>query len=562
MNTEFARHQRDSSHLTAGFRTSQTDSKLKADDSNSQDSLLRSKERRLDEQFKNLVDQSNRSKEFIDKVYQATFSQNKSTSSLTSPLENPLSSGPLRSPTGIYRPQFENTFDSTNRLQRDNLKVSDYDSRRPPEDFNSKIEHEIQDLKNTVLERLRYQEAQMKSKTGATDTKKTSKPRIETTSSSDEESEQDNESDFRRKTATKSHQGTGVKSGARSVKSPDYTLKKSRGSKQSDVYGEHVLESRVKSTAKNVAALKNKFEEREAALREKYLNLKYKAKEMRSTLQEYVDKCVDLEEQLQKKDNMLLDYEDQVKQSQQELLRNFEILQEAKRNEDSILKSEEDLRAQNADLKSRVQEYKKRVDDLEEQARKNEFKSQALIEELQNERQELKIGLRDRDDKIELLSTANEKLKVEADKLQKELDKRENLLAKQNDQLEKKDELFRELKEKFDALQIENRGLHTKNEEYRENKVSLEERIAKYKKKLDEDRARWEIDKDKEFGRKKEKSKKLKSQIRELESQIHKLNDEKKDLKVEVERVLSQKTHQESEMAKYREELLIAQQEM
>jgi uncharacterized protein (DUF2461 family) len=118
-------------------------------------------------------------------------------------------------------------------------------------------------------------------------------------------------------------------------------------------------------------------------LKENYFVLKYKAKEMRSTLQEYVDKYVDLKEQLGKKDQILLEYEDKIKQSLHELLRNFELLQEAKRRKEAVIKNAEDLHIQNAELKTRLQDQKKKLDEMEEQLKRNEERYQAQIEGLQ-----------------------------------------------------------------------------------------------------------------------------------------------------------------------------------
>ncbi len=100
-------------------------------------------------------------------------------------------------------------------------------------------------------------------------------------------------------------------------------------------------------------------------------------------MQEYVDKYVDLKEQLGKKDQILLEYEDKIKQSLHELLRNFELLQEAKRRKEAVIKNAEDLHIQNAELKTRLQDQKKKLDEMEEQLKRNEERYQAQIEGLQ-----------------------------------------------------------------------------------------------------------------------------------------------------------------------------------
>ena len=524
----------------------------------SHDNALRSKERQLEDRFNSLVNNYSRSKDHINRVHKATFEgtdYNKPQSTMVSPSQG----GYRRSPNAQPQRSFDNALDSNYRSNASNIKVDDYErdrnTRAEQGDQNSRLEHEIRDLKNSILERLQVQEQQKKS--SQPEKKTTRSLKLDTLSSSDDD--QDTESDLdqhkRRKTSTKAHHLATTRS-LRSPNTGGTTRKKSKKPVEPEI------EVRGKKAVKNVTAMKNQFDEREAAIRDKYLNLKYKAKEMRSTLQEYVNKCIDLEEMVKNKDRALLDYEEQIKETQQELLRNFEVLQDTKRTEESVSKSEEELRVQNGDLKTRVQEQKRRLEEIEEQVKRNEEKYHAQIETLQHEKYETKTDLRDREEKLNHQVIVNNKLRDELDQLQKELNRKENISKKFEEQGEKRDEQTRELRERLEAIQIENKSLKTRNDDLQETKAYLEEKVSKYKKKQEEDKLKWQDEKDKEMASKRAKNKQLKADVKELEAVLMRVSDDKKTLALEVERTLTMKVGQEKELSKCKEEVLFAHQEM
>lgn len=564
MSSTLTSHYRQSPSFAPSERTEyaekQSESKTKYDDPTSKESKLLSKEKRLDEQFQNLLEKSNRSRELLDNAYHTTFASNRLPSAVTSPKQDFSYTGSVKSPEGGAK--FDSSY-ASNRYQP--FKTTDYETNKSMDDYNSRLEHEIQELKNTVIERLRIQEAGGKAR--ESERKKSAKKiQIEPLSSSEDEekTEKASESFAAKKANPKLHRLAASKATVRSAKSPDSSTLRKRNQKTvvDPEYSDQTPEHRIKRAPNQGASLKHKPNESELALREKYLALKYKAKEMRSTLQEYVDKYVDLEEQLGRKDQILLEYEDQIKQNQHELLRNFELLQETKRSEEAIAKGAEDLRIQNAELKARVQEQKKKLDEMEEQLKRNEEKFQRQIEDLQQEKHDVKVSLRDREDKADHLAYANEKLKNELEELRSELDKREGQMKRSEDHKIKLEESLRELREKVETLQIDNKGLQAKNEDLRENQAYLEDKLIKLKKKTEEERAKWENDKEKEIALRKEKNKQLKTEIKELDALLQRVSDEKKAIVVENEKNATQRVLQEKELNRCREDLAVVQQEM
>ena len=556
--------------MAASSKGREITGKLNFDDQNTDVGLLRSKDKKTDKQVRNLGDQSHRLNDYNDKAYPTTFSNTAVQDSSLAPSQNRLISGFSRPASTNHRMRLENIPEIVQRQPTSSLTSPSNYAQSSQGQISSRIENEIEDLKNIVLERIRSQDTASKIK-GMKKDKKSTFQRMEAASSSETEEEEQQldlqrAAQIQRKLSTKSLKGetTNSELTSRSGNSSQSAAFQSRNQTKFDEYklSEPIFTTNAKITNNNIALLKAQYEEREAVLTEKYLNLKIKAKEIRSTLQEYVDKCIDLEENLNRKDQVLLDYEEQIRLAQQDLLKNYDALQEAKRNEDTLIKSEENLRQDKGELLSRIKEYKKRLNHAEEHGISNEEKLSEQIEALQNERQEIKIVLRGREDTIAILTINNEKLKDELDALRKEFDKQEKFALKQEADMEDKNVVIAELRLKLESLQVESKGIHGKIDEYKVNKKLMEDKLERYRRQIEGDRAQWEVEKNKHLEKKKQKIAKLKLEIKELERIITKQRDNKKELAVEIEKVQMNKLIQEKELHRYREELLLVQQEM
>ena len=516
------------------------------------DSKLHSKEERLDEQFRSLLDQSNRSKHNIDVDYPPKTTTDRIPSTLTSPTRDlqPVYSSIPKSPD--YTKYDTTKFDSTLGKTSSNIQTADYSTQRIPNVATNKLEREIHDLKSTVLERIRRQEAETQAQI-AENRKASRKANIVSLSSLNSTTQL--EEDTVRTVASKpnARSDRSAKSHRIKVKSPE-----KKGKKQ---HGEHTTAKKTKKAEKSKSKAKSKLDDDEPDLREKYIALKHKAKEMRTTLQQYVENYSDLETLLDKKDRVLIEYEEQIKQSQQELLKNFEMMQEMKRNEEIAIKGHEDLRVQNTEMKTRIQDQAKKLDELEVQVKRNEEKYHTQLESLRHEKHELMINLKDREEKADQLASLNEKYRSEADLLQREFDKSEAYAKKLQAQNEKSEEELKDLRERVEKLQAENKEYYLACEELKENKAHLEEKLAKYKKRTEEEQAKWETERGKELEHKREKNKQLKANIKELEGMLQRAIDEKKQLAHDFERTLLQKSQLDKELCNLREELLVAHQE-
>jgi len=507
---------------------------------------LGNKEKRLDEQFKTLLDRCNRSKEYIENIHKSTFLDRKldsmtflsptaSSINKTSPFVSRETSGhkTLRDfnsgePRSSNKPsEFQSTFQSTK-----NTKQCD------DEDYG-KLESEIVDLKNTIIDKIKSEEKQAR------------KSKAENTSSS-----QDSDEDYMIPPKSSSKLGalqtpkilSHHKSNLSTV-----SMKKAFEGDDDPTHREEKFE-----VEKNIDVLKSTLKEREKLIQEKYENAKLKNKELKVVLREYVNKVIDLEESLKKKDALLAQYEEQSKKDQAELNRQAEFIEELRKREELMIRNEEETRSINNEYKQRLAEQRARLDELEEAFEESEARNKELIAKLTEENNELKTRNGILKEREALLKEKSETLQNEIQSIRGDLTLRENNLYK----LEERDSEVKRLNQLVENLNNEKKHIKEKNEELKKQVEELQRKLEKKKKKIEEETRKITEQKDKEIAQKKEKIQALKAKIDGFEAVANKALEEQKLKQSEVERLLAQKKELEREVGKLKEDVNFATTQM
>jgi hypothetical protein len=106
----------------------------------------------------------------------------------------------------------------------------------------------------------------------------------------------------------------------------------------------HDREERKKAE-KAVEELNHTIQEREHAQHEKYINLKIKCRELEDLLRECISRNMELEEANRKKDITIFEHEEQIRRDHEEILRSVNIIQEIRKREENLTRSEEEARS-------------------------------------------------------------------------------------------------------------------------------------------------------------------------------------------------------------------------
>ena len=385
--------------------------------------------------------------------------------------------------------------------------VTQSQSELPTKDY-IKLEKEITDLKNEVLRRLHKQTSAQKLAVRAA---------INESSSSSTSPER-----------TKRVTTTNVdKAGGYERKRPSELGRNKSDSKIKIYDGDELLtadtrtnedfarnlEEEERIIEKNIEGLSIAVKRKERGHEKKYLDLKAKFKELKNILRSYVNRVIDLEDIIKKKDDIINDCEVQIKTSQKKLQKSNDTVEELRSREgveNGRLRTElEDFIAREASLKDKEDAFHKDIDHLRRELNAKE----AVIATYENERG-------DRSSQVQLLKEELEKVRSERDRLERRL------------------------------------------EENSHGKKDFESEIAKYKKKTDEEVRLILEERAEEITSKKEKAREYKAKALEYEKQLNKALEEKKFAGFEVDKLLGQKTSLEREAYKARDELKVANKEM
>jgi hypothetical protein len=492
---------------------------------------LESKERRLDEQFKSLLDRCNKSKAFIENIHKANLTDRLDITTQRSPTSILKSSPGLRS----YSPHVGNNTTIT-KSSREYATQDSRTSKYPPPSSDvslsqtqdsvnyGRLENDIVDLKKNILERIRSEEKQ-----------KLNKITQESSSSSDEDSR-----DLPKQI---SHRQTSEK---KSIPKPSSTTRL-------HTTPDYVSEKRA--IEKNLDSLKTALKEKERITEDKFEDLKSKNQELKEILREYINKCIDFEEITNKKDTLLAQFEERSKADKNEIERLTQTLEELRKREDLLLKNEEDLRDQNMN-------FREKLDYLEQAVDQNDVHYRTHLDKVLDENNELKTKVSVLKEREALLKERYESLSSEVNSMRSEVNLKDNNLYKLTDIGEKKENEIKALREQLDHFMNENRGLTLRLEEKTKNVEDLERKVQKHKQKNEDEKNKIIEEKEKELIAKKEKIKHLKFKVDDFEAVANKAMEERKLKTAEVERLLVQKAGLERDVGKLKEDLSQANNQM
>jgi len=558
-------------------------------------SNLERRERKLDEQFKNLLERCNRSKEYIENI-----------NKLTSPIDKGLLSPPS---TAIqYKsPTYSQTSTANRPLRELDLepsrnevllqKTSDFPPRTADFQLNtakssdliptstarydnpdnySRLEREILELKKTVMEKLKLTE----DATNKENKKGAKYDSVETQESEEDylvkkqpqrEREREREKEQPEKpsqtTFKKPHVRTATSptAGLRSVKSPKAvhsprsisitSPKDTRSLKRKE-------EEDKKKTEKSLIELHETLKEKEKIQHEKYVTLKVKYKELKNIFREINAKNAELADQLQRKDSIIADFEELARKSQEEILRNVEIIKELRRREEILTRSEEEARSTVIEYKARLGEQRETLEKIEESIRDNEEKYRIQLERLVSENSQLKSEVAALKEKEVSIREKHDVLTSELQACRHEIENKDRTIHKYEEQINLKDSQLRNLNQQLEKMSIHDKDILERLEEANNTIQSLEEKVAQMRKKFDEEKSRILEERDKEVAQKKEKNKILKEELAHKESLYNKLNEENRRISHDYDRVVSEKMQLQKEYDKLKEALDNANQEM
>jgi len=282
----------------------------------------------------------------------------------------------------------------------------------------------------------------------------------------------------------------------------------------------------------------------------KYREGKAKFKEMKGILRSYVNKVIDLEDILKKKEELLTGCETQIRSDQKKLMKSNDLIQELRNREGGA--SESELKAKILDQREELKKLHNLLDDAEERSRLH-------FENLTQENGQFRADLESLRAREASLKERLEQRNREFEPLQRELNTKENLLMRFEAERNEREAQMRALREELERVRIENEKTERRYEEYNKE---FELEVAVAKKQVEEDARAVIEEKNNQILVKKEKIKKLKQELREYEKIASKAIEEKKFAGHEIEKLVGQKTNSEREMYKTRDELKIANKEM
>ena len=547
----------DSSSIQASSRRKEVDNPYEPLDFGAS---LEHKEKHLDDRFKSLIDRCAKSKEYLDSLHKNT------STSERSPVKSTMVSPSSRSGLPLGPNSFETKRLFLNTARSNNWeKENNYSSIKEKEaqDFD-KLESDLIEFKNEIIDKFQ---------------KSGKKQNVKTYSSNSSDSENDkkaakyqsiktNSIKEKRKVPNKSMYDREVLS-PKTINSTKYsTHKPSKNQEEDDYMNEHYLstendlDKERKKTSKSINKLKSVMKQKEKMEYEKYLALKAKAKEFKNILREYVNKVMDLENNLKKKDEIIIELEEQSKESQQELLKNFDTLKDLKRRNDEHRKMEEEMKNSNIEYKVKLNEYKKKLEKIEDSAKLNEERLRGEIDGLKEENALMRRDLSVSREKEDQIVESNQNFQKQIVELQDELNSKVMSISKFEKYETSKERETKELRDQLEKYLIENKHLNARFEDVKAQITHLEERNSKNKRKSEEEKNTILDEFQKKIARKSEKNKVLKEKLKELEAYLNILNDEKNGMAVEMEKIASIKVQNDREINKLREDLSSANHEM
>ena len=548
-------------------------------------SSLESRTSKIDDLAKALVERCNRSKEFLDSIHRSTFNSNVSDHQPTK--EKPVVLSPIADQPSTSTVRQEEAFSTRNPMSNIRAQESYRSAETRPlqkrselglreetaepstyqSDDYSRLEKEIAELKRAMIDKVQSSDVQRQTIPLKSSLAKTRKYDV---ISSDEEDEQP-------AAPMRSKHASTLKENARTIPKPSRsTVKKTKSPTRKSPTSKIVPQTSPSpkktlattssiskqgarrpqnDTAKNVARLKETLEERTSTLQDKYMNLKYKAREMRSVLQEYVTKNLDQEELLKQKDKSIEEYEIELRSAQQDLEKHYGVVQDLSNREEQRVRTEEELISQNKELLQRDAEQKRRFEEIEGFVQMNEEKYLAQLELLQKERQSIRIEVQERDHTINQQNQMVAVLTAEVEALRRDHESNESQRSKLHIDYSSKSNEVRALTTRIDDLDLENKSIKAKMQELVVDKEHLEDKVAKYKKRVDEERARLTGDRQKEVEKKKDKIRRLKDDLKAAEEKAKMLVEERKQAHFESEKQQTQHLVLEKEIERVQENL-------
>ena len=520
---------------------------------------LENKEKHLEMRFKSLIDRCAKSREYLDNLHKTASTTEKS--SLISTIVSPNSNSNSNSRSSL--PAFEttkrtlfSTAKANNDWNKENIR-----SRKENEqqDFN-RLEEDLIDLKNEII--YKYQKSP----------KKQSFDHYSLDSDTDRKpvNYQSNKPiSNKEKNKTIVHGGPIYNQNVvspKSLNSTKYSTNKLLKIRKEDDYNNAIAEENLdkerKKTSNSINKLKSVMKQKEKMENEKYLTLKAKTKEFKNILREYVNKVIDLEDNIRNKDQLIIESEDQLKENQQELLQNFDMIQDLRRKNEEHRKMEEDIKNANIEYKVKLNEQRKKLDKIEDSVTLNEEKLRAEIDELRQDNALMRRDLNIAKEKEIQCAESNGNFNRQVQELQRELNSKAVFIQKLEECEVIKERENKGLKDELEKYLIENKHLSARFEDVKSQIEQLEERNSKTKKKFGEEKDRFVDEFQKKIGRKSEKNKSLKQIVKSLEISLNAANDEKKGITVDKDKITSIKVQNEKEISKLREDLSLANHEM
>ena len=522
-------------------------------------SSLENKEKHLETRFKSLIDRCAKSREYLDNLHKTASITEKS--SLTSTIVSPKSNSNFNSRSGL--PPFEttkrtlfSTVEANNGWNKENTRRKENE----PQDFN-RLEEDLMDLKNEIIDK--YQ-------------KSPKKQGLDNYSFNSSDSDNNKEPVNYQSTKPISNKeknkivvqgGSIYNKNVLSRKSlTKYSTNKPSKTREEDDYTnalvEENLEKEHKKTSNSINKLKSVMKQKEKMEYEKYLTLKAKTKEFKNILREYVNKVIDLEDNIRNKDHIIIESEEQLKENQQELLKNFDMLQDLRRKNEEHRKMEDEIKNANIEYKVKLNEQRKKLDKIEDSVTLNEEKLRAEIDELRQDNALMRRDLNISREREVQCAESNENFNRQVQELQDELNSKAVFISKLEECEVMKERENKELKDELEKYLIENKHLSARFEDVKSQIAQLEERNSKTKKKFGEEKDRFLDEFQKKIGSKSEKNKSLKQMVKDLEKSLNAANDEKKGITVDKDKIISIKVQNEKEINKLSEDLSLANHEM
>ena len=509
------------------------------------------REKKLEEQFHQLLDRCNKSKEFVNNMQKMVFGDKgnddqrlyASTQALN--IKSPVHSNISTTTRTLQDYDHENKY--IKRYEKRDQIVSENRNLRDDDEDYEKLENEVVDLKRSIMDRLRNKELVSSKKMAAAEI-----------SDDDEDLKSHTHKNDR-----KSMQQWNTLKENRSPKTATWHNDRlsTRNEEERNEFVKGAKEEKTKAE-KSLHKLKTTLKEKERVQQDKYLNLKGKCKELKNVLRDYVTRVIDLEESLKKKDEQIIEFEDQVRKGQEELIKNEETINVLKKTEESIRKSEIEAKNINIEYKVRLNEQNEKLETLEEAIRRSKEMYNEELGQISQENERLRIEVEVLKEKEFGLNKRNDGLEREVGTLKEELERNKGIVDKLEYQQGEKDADLKELRSQLDKLKAENGVLELKIKELKDVLRQNNDKLIQEERKYEDELAKVKEEKEREQFQKKEKISNLKQQIKELEAVIQKAIEDKKIAELEIERAHDQKHTIERELGRVREDVKLAKEEM